>query len=271
MSDEFQTVASKRSRDVEAIRAHYKRHRDALMSLVSDAPTELIAADYRRVIADIDIALAKLDTIDARAAAPPPPPPPPPRPKTEAGMRPLVTTPTVDHDSTVTDFTGEERDTRSRVLIIVAGAVVALALIGWLIWRASDRAETGTVAEEPATATTATIEEGPVTPAPRPPRVLAVTPDSVDYGIIRKGTRATRQYEVINNGDEPLTIEVQRSGCRCLYYEHAPVVPPKGKETLTVTIDAAKAKSGPLLESIRVTSKADPTVVTTFDVAATVQ
>jgi len=40
---------------------------------------------------------------------------------------------------------------------------------------------------------------------------------------------------------------------------------------VTVTVDGAKAKAGPLLESIKVTSKSDPTVVTTFDVTATVQ
>src|SRR5687767_15417268 len=68
MSDDFQTVSAKRG---EALRAHYRRHREALMNLVSDAPTELIAAHYRRVIADIDVSLAKLDQTDS----PLPPPP----------------------------------------------------------------------------------------------------------------------------------------------------------------------------------------------------
>lgn len=265
MSDEFQTISAKSTRDVEAMRTRYRRHRDALMSLVADAPNELIAADYRRVIADIDIALAKLDTFDTGA----------PRLKTEPGMRPLMTTPAVDNDSTVNDYVTEGSDAKSRLLLIVAAAVIALAAIGWLIWRASDRPERGTVVEETGTnATAATIaEETPArTTAPaRPERILTVTPDSTDYGIIRKGTRATRQYEVANNSDEPVSIQVSRSTCRCLYYEHAPVVPPKGKESLTVTIDGAKAKAGPLLESIRVTSKADPSVVTTFDVTATVR
>ena len=255
MSDEFGTISAKRgdrSRDVEAVRVHYQRHRDALMNLVKDAPTELIAADYRRVIADIDIALAKLDSIEGGGP----------------GMRPLVTHPPA-HEATVDEYVTEGSDARSRVVLIVAAALIALVAIGWLIWRASDKPEAGTVVEQPAP-TTATITEE--TPAAAPAaRLLVVTPDSIDYGELRKGTRATRQYEIANNSDEPITVQVSRSVCRCLYYEHAPVVPPKGKESLTVTIDGAKAKAGPLLESVKVTSKSDPTVLATFDVTATVR
>ena len=236
------------------------------MNLVSDAPSELIAAQYRRVIADIDIALAKLEG----DAPPVPPPPPPARARTDAGMRPLVTTAKIDDDATISYSASDASDSRSRLLLIAAAAVIALAAIGWLIWRASDKPETGRVVEQPATTA---VEEGETAtraavPAGRP---LVVTPDTIDYGIIRKGTRVTRQYEIVNNTEEPLSPQVSRSTCRCLYYEHAPVIPPKAKESLTVTIDGAKAKPGPLLESIRVSSKSDPSVVTTFDVTATVR
>lgn len=297
MSDDFETVSAKRgdrTREIEHLRSRYRRHRDTLMSLVSDAPSELLAADYRRVIADIDVALARLNEAEGRsasgaslagaaipAAAVPPPPPQHParRGATEPGMRPLVTTPAAaDEDSTISDYaTPDASDSRKRLILIAAAALVALAAIGWLIWKASGRPDTGTVVEEPASTTapaTATAgtaaEDAPVTPA-RGARPLTVTPDSIDYGIVRKGTRVTRQYEVVNNGEEPLAFQVERSTCRCLYYEHAPVIPPKAKETLTVTIDGAKAKAGPLLESLRVTAKSDPSIVTTFDVTATVR
>ena len=259
MSDDFHTVSAKRG---EALRAHYRRHREALMNLVSDAPTELIAAHYRRVIADIDVSLAKLEHTDV------PLPPPPIRARTDAGMRPLVT-PKVAEDATVNDYASSDAsDSRSRLLLIAAAALIALAAIGWLIWRASDKPVGGKVVDQPAATTVA--EEAPAAAAPAA-RPLVVTPDAIDYGILRKGTRVTRQYEIVNNTDEPLSPQVSRSTCRCLYYEHAPVVPPKAKESLTVTIDGAKAKPGPLLESIRITSKSDPSVVTTFDVTATVR
>jgi hypothetical protein len=179
--------------------------------------------------------------------------------------RPLVTTNTYDEPTTAQPGGG------MRVIAILAAAVVALALIAWLIWRASsDRGEaTGTVVEETTAAETTTT--APATITESVPEALTIVPPSQDYGLVRKGTRATRQYEITNNTEEPISIALARSACRCLYYEHAPVVPPKGKESITVTIDGARAEVGTLRESVRVSSKADPAVGTSLDVIATVQ
>jgi hypothetical protein len=68
-----------------------------------------------------------------------------------------------------------------------------------------------------------------------------------------------------------MTVVVSRSACRCLYYEHAPVVPPKARESLTVTIDGGKAKAGTVRETIQVSAKSDPTVNTSFEIVATVR
>ena len=68
-----------------------------------------------------------------------------------------------------------------------------------------------------------------------------------------------------------MSIQVARSTCRCLYYEHAPVIPPKAKETLTITVDGAKAKAGALSETVRITKKGDPTVAASVEVSATIQ
>ena len=62
-----------------------------------------------------------------------------------------------------------------------------------------------------------------------------------------------------------------RSACRCLYYEYVELVPPKGKETITVTVDGARAPAGALRETVKVTAKNDPAVATSFDVIATVR
>ncbi|MGZ5445057.1 MAG: DUF1573 domain-containing protein [Thermoanaerobaculia bacterium] len=180
------------------------------------------------------------------------------------GARPLVTTP--DYEEPVTTQAGSG----PRVLLIIGAAFLALVLIAWLIWRASsDRpAATGTVAEETVTDTEtlpATITEAPAIEA------LTVTPASRDYGLVRKGTRVTRQYEITNNTEEPISITVARSACRCLYYEHAPVIPPKAKDSVTVTVDGAKAKAGTLRETIKLTAKSDPSIGTSFDVIATVR
>jgi hypothetical protein len=289
MSDDFGTINVKRgerTREIEVLRQHYRQHREALVRMTADAPTEHLAAEYQRLTIEIDRALGKLNELEGAAAAsvPPPPPAPPPgnpRLKTEPGLRPLVTTPIdsapVDDDDaeapTPRDLPLED-EPRSRVPLILAVTLVALVLIGWLVWRAStDRGDTPPLIAEngtnaPAsTAPDTTHEEAPVPAA----GTLAVSPPAHDYGVIRKGTRATRQFELTNATSDPISVEVARSTCRCLYYEHAPVIPPKAKETLTITVDGAKAKAGELRETVRITKKGDATVAASVDVRATIQ
>jgi hypothetical protein len=282
-SDDFGTInvqRGERAREIEVMRQHYRQHRDALQRMTADAPTEHLAAEYTRLVVDIDRSLAKLEELEGKTSAPPAPPPhgdPLSRRMTHPASRPLVhnrdevaeapAVPPVD--------AGEER---SRLPLIIAAAVVALALIGWLIWRASsDRGTDAVVEEQPAVVTDTvapgtTAADDTIAPAGQPiPTGLAATPDSHDFGVVRKGTRATRQYELANTTDEPMSVNVARSACRCLYYEHAPVIPPKAKENLTVTVDAARAKAGELREQILITSKADAAVSTTIDVNATIR
>jgi hypothetical protein len=287
MSDDFGTINVKRgerTREIEVLRQHYRQHREALVRMTADAPTEHLAAEYQRLINEIDRALGKLNELEGVAAAssmPPPPMAPPqgnPRLKTEPGMRPLVTTP-IDNDDveppTPRDLPLED-EPRSRVPLILAVTLVALVLIGWLVWRAStDRGDTPPLVENGtaapgSTAPDTSVEEAPTTTASAA-ATLAVSPASHDYGVIRKGTRATRQFELANATNEPLSVDVARSTCRCLYYEHAPVIPPKAKETLTITVDGAKAKAGALSETVRITKKGDPTVAASVDVSATIQ
>jgi hypothetical protein len=294
MSDDFGTVNLRRgdrAREIEVLRGHYRRHREALVAMIDDAPTESLALQYQNIIAELDRSLSKLNELESGPlppAAPRPPEAPPRHPArtgaepppmapaiapTTAGMRPLAgsTDDDVYDEGTYLPDTPAAREVpRSRLALIGVVALLALAAIAWLIWRASSdrRAPEGAVIEEPLT----TADAGTVAPEPlAPPSLLLATPESHDYGVVRKGNRAVRQFEIANNSEEPVSIEVARSACRCLYYEHAPVIPPKAKETLTVTVDGAKAKSGELQESLKISAKSDPTVATTVDVTATIQ
>jgi hypothetical protein len=279
MSDDFGTInvrRGEREREIEVLRQHYRHHRDGLLRMIADAPTEHLASEYQRLVADIDRALVKLDELEgnrgavsAAAAAPPPPP----RPRSDSFAAHDLAEPPAIPES-------EYSEPRSRLPLILGAAILALAIIGFLIWRArSDRSGgTAIVEERPAVATsTETAEPGTsvsndtIEPAASTVAGLAVIPVAHDYGTIRKGTRATRQYELSNRTDEPMTINVARSACRCLFYEHAPVIPPKGKENLTVTVDGARAKAGTLHEEVRITSKADAAVGATIDVNATIR
>ena len=257
MSEDFGTINVKRgerAREIEVLRQHYRQHREALARMIADAPTEHLAAEYQRLVIEIDRALGKLNELEGMAAAPPPTPPAPHTP--ELRLEP--------------ELPMGEPESRSRVPLILAAALIALALIGWLIWRASSGRAEGTIVDTDTSATISTGADTVVEPPPAP-SILAATPPSHDYGVIRKGTRAVRQFEVTNNSDEPLSVDVARSACRCLYYEHAPVIPPKAKETLTVTVDAAKAQAGELREMVRITKKTDPAVSATIEVNATIR
>jgi hypothetical protein len=248
MSEDFGTISVNR--------AKLARHREALQKLAADAPTEHLANEYRRLLGEIDAGMLNVEPG-----------------RTDAGMRPLVTTPAADesfaYDEPARGGSG------ARVVLIVVAALIALGVIAGLIWMASrDRNKPNEIVEQTTSTTSTTAAPATVvedTAAPIATNILSASPASNDYGTIRKGTRATRQFEIRNASDEPITISVARSSCRCLFYEYRSALPPKGKETVTVTIDGARAKVGSLQETVKVTKKNDPSVETSFEVAAKIQ
>src|SRR5882724_3328570 len=89
MAEEFGTVNVKRgdrAQEIELLRQHYNLHRDTLVRMVPDAPTQHLAAEYQRLVADIDASIRKLgaldsSTTDAGVSE---------SPRTSPGNRPLV-------------------------------------------------------------------------------------------------------------------------------------------------------------------------------------
>jgi len=269
MSDDFGTLSVKRgdrAREIEILRQHYREHRDALQRMAQEAPSEQLAADYQRLVRGIDASLAKLDELE------------------RAGTDSDVTEIDVPQQSPMSkplqpgiyETTPGAVPPQSRVALIVIAGVLVLGVIGALIWYASrDRAahpplatETTPVVNE--TAAPATAAPQPVAPAPGS-RELTVAPAIADYGTIRKGTRAVRQVEVTNTTDKQLDFAVSRSECRCLYYDYHGKLAPKKKETVTVTVDGAKAKAGALAETLTIAAKKNPSITTSFQVTATIK
>jgi hypothetical protein len=285
MSDDFGTVTVKkgdRAREIEVLRQHYNVHRETLTQMVPDAPTEHLAAEYKRIIADIDASIRKLDELDRVPSTTAAGLNETQRMGTSPGNRPLVTPiaePVTDHGIASYDPPADRPSgNSSRVLLMLVIALAVLGVIGWLIWRASsDRKPTGPqVIEQPAT-TTSTVAEtaapGTVVPTAVEVSSIRITPEVADYGVIRKGTRAVRQFEITNTTSTPLSFVVARSACRCLYYEYnaKTKLAPKAKEALTVTVDGARAKAGALEEQIAVTSKDDPNAKGTIGVRAVIK
>src|SRR5215208_2906059 len=90
MSNDFGTVSvprRDRAREIEILRQQYRRHRESLTSLASDAPTDHLAVEYARLIKDIDTALGKIAELEGRTPSDTQPV------RTEPGSRPLVTPP----------------------------------------------------------------------------------------------------------------------------------------------------------------------------------
>src|SRR5581483_6282370 len=212
MPEEFGTVNLKQgsqTREIEMIRRHYRSHRESLMRLIGDAPTEYLASEYQRLITEIDIAVRKLDELEGRPSTSPGTTPTPTtisdtnpaiKPTTGAGTRPLVRP---NEPAGATSYLPPAAPAvQSRIAIIVAAGIVVLAIIGWLIWRASsERRPTPSVVQP----TTSINNSSPpaVTPAPAPApqpvaQVLKVAPAAADYGTIHKGTRAVRPLTPTN-------------------------------------------------------------------------
>jgi hypothetical protein len=272
MSEEFGTVNLKRaeSREIELLRRHYQSHRDSLGRLIADAPSEVLAREYQRLIGEIDTAVLKLDEREGRKPGVNADTNPAMR-ATGPGTRPLVR-PTEPAGVPPTDFfPAASSNARLRIAIIITAGVVVLAIIGWLIWKASSEGKPVTpIVERPITTTIAAPPPA-FTPAPTPVATLTITPAAADYGVIRRGTRAVRQFEIANTAAAPVEIEVARSACHCLFYDYNVKLPAKGKESITVTIASARSKLGPLQEMVVVQAKKDPTIKATFEVRATIR
>ncbi len=282
MSDDFGTVSVKRgdrAREIEVLRQHYGTHRDALTRMIPDAPTEQLAAEYQRLVASIDASLRKLDELEGRGTGGTAPGlAETQRMGTAPGNRPLVSSePATDHGIANYDVPVDRPSGNgSRVMLMLVIGVVVLGVIGWLIWRASsDHKPSAQVIEQPASTTSPDTAAAPAgVPVPVPVAAsIRIAPEVADYGTIRKGTRAVRQFEITNLTSTPLSISVARSACKCLYYEYdtKAKLPPKGKEALTVTIDGARAKAGALDEKIAVSSKDDPNGTGTIGVRAVIK
>jgi hypothetical protein len=290
MSDDFGTVSVKRgdrAREIEVLRQHYRTHRETLVRMVPDAPTEQLAAEYQRLVASIDASLRKLDELEGKGTASGTVAVPTPsfnetqRMGTAPGNRPLVSQgvssePVTDHGIANYDVPIDRPSNNgSRMLLMMLIAVAVLGVIGWLIWRASSdkKATTPQVIEQPPSTTSPDTATTAAPAAPVAATSIHIAPEVADYGTIRKGTRAVRQFEITNMSSTPLTITVARSACRCLYYEYDTKVKlaPKAKEALTVTVDGARAKAGALNESIAVSSKDDPNATGTIGVRAVIK
>lgn len=265
MSDEWNTVNMKSGkggvlREIEVLRKQYADHRSTLERLAEDAPTENLAKRYRELVRELEDSMARIADLEMGVAS---------------GSSEI---PSDDERFEPEPYRGREepRDRESsspgglRTLFIVLAGIFMIAVLGLLLWNwAFDGADSIDAPDRIAE------NETVAPPLPEPPPVeaepeLEVTPTVQEYGALRRGARAARQFEVVNNTDATLPIQVERSDCRCLWFEYADTIPPRGTTTLTVTVDGAKAPVGALRETVRIATRTEPPMTTTLEVRAAI-
>lgn len=286
MSDDLNTINANRAkvfgREVEALRKRYLQHRETLGRLTADAPTEHLAHEYARLQRDIDSAMAKLDELERGSSpdvtterAPLPSPPPPPRPLTQPSSVPTAGERRAWQTTPIAPTPEPEPASNGSGLLtigIVAAGIVVLGVIILLVWYfLSTEKPPEALRDKPAVSTTPVITETQAPPPPVQAVPLSVTPADFNYGTIRKGTRATHQFTLANGTDTPITIATSRSTCRCLWFKHAPSIPPHGTTSLTVTVDGGRAKKGPVDEQVQVSAKGSAQTTATIHVVANVE
>src|SRR5437763_13141872 len=128
-SDDFGTVNVKRgdrAREIELLRQRYKAHRDALLQMAREAPSEQLAGEYQRLVRGIETSLAKLNELERSTG----PVSEDTQPVIEAPREPGVGS--RELSSTPSDSPLPTHD--SRMAMIVVAGVIVLGLIGALIW-----------------------------------------------------------------------------------------------------------------------------------------
>lgn len=264
------------NRELSALRAKYISHRDTLSRLAADAPTGHMAQLYERVTSEIDSAIRKLDDLDkgdgGALAIPLPNVEEPSRPVHPAMVgaedrieerewqtgAPETYSPVVQRD---------QSGLRKALLALVA--LAAIAFLGFFAWSATrDDSDSPVIVDE-------TVAAGGTTPEPTPAVVeagpLAINPSSFDFGAVERGTRKSGRFQIANNTGAPMPLAVSRSQCRCLWFQHPQIIPANSTATLTITVDAARVKSGGVDEIVTVSSKDDSAVTADIEVTAAVQ
>lgn len=268
------------TRDLDTLRQRLQDHRDVLAELEADAPSQALAERYATLRTWIEGTISNLDSA---------PPVAPPR---AAAPVPAVAEPEPEliHSGEPGAWDRDENARtgadRGRMFAVVILGIAAFALLGFLFVRFfSDRDAAAPVSQIREIEAVDTADEGPLDepviieeeqdpiasapPAAAPERVvprpsaaettsgpLTVDPELATADGFGSG-KVIRQFRIENPTPNPVRITVERSSCRCLWYDVAPEIPAGGGVVLEVTVDGSRLEGDRLDETIGVLQASD--------------
>ncbi len=263
-------------RDEEYVKWRLKRHSDTLKELAESAPVPWVAEKCRDLSRQIDSELR----VDERRFTHTDTPLPdsavdwdapredlleaadedgpldevifPKRRQEEIEYQPVV--PYEDQQESVET---SRRMSIAAPLLVIASGVILLSIIAALVWwsRTPDTAEPvgAPISGGP---TINVSEDRPAADIGLPS--LSVEPQAHDYGLVLRGQRVSHTFVVRNLTGETLDIRLQRSQCRCLWYQYDYEIEPGETAEMLIAVDGGRAPSGRLTERIGILSRKDP-------------
>jgi len=262
-------------REIERLKSIYRQHAEALSKLAASAPTKALSRKYSDLIGDINRSILGLEDPGAlalRRTHDEPLPPPGTPPGATSGRAPSDRSASDTRLRTEPGRLAVDTDTDQgavgRIILILGMAIVVIGLLAFFVWRSARTPDEVPPAPAVSTANTAPEEPGLST---TPESAVRVTPEAQDFGVVYKGTRVAKPFEISNTSDRDVTIEVERSRCRCLWFDYPPVVPQGGKVELTVAVDGALAEPGLLSEGVVISTKEHPRETTEVLVTAEIR
>lgn len=255
------------SRDIENLRRRLEEHRDALRQMEADAPAEALATRYAQLADWIERRLASLEI-----APPDPALPAVALHATRPGNPPSAQPATEPQYSLPYSYGYEPEPKREgfRTAAVLFIGIAAAALLAFLFFQffaeerdsVSEGPAAERVVEEPALMTSiepVIVEESAEPPPPAAPDTaqaataadvrVEVEPQRANVSGFGAG-RAIQQFRVENGGSDPVRITIERSRCRCLWYDVQPVIPAGGGAVLEITVDGARLQGDRLDEQI---------------------
>lgn len=253
-------------RELGVLISRYREHRDTLRRLSASAPDTRLAERYEKLVEALSVTIERLGEMQRTERNAPDelselamPLIEGTRERSEPSSLPFEDDDELPEDTDerpmdpmesgswdqpfVRDFGDREDEETGSKLPLILILLVGLPILAGLIWmRATGEPESSERISSESQSEETVVEETR--------QSLTVRPASHDYGTVRRGTRSSHTFTISNDTEQTINVTVDRSSCRCLWYD----VPDGGLEPgesgrLVITVDGSRV-TGSLAETV---------------------